>query len=614
MAASNINPVSNFKSQYAVPDFESLPERYEWAQENENGYRIREQLCGTERPLRVIHVGCGAAGICLSKFLPEELNNVSLTCYDKNHDIGGTWLENRYPGCACDIPSVNYQFTFAKNPSWTHFYSFAPEIWQYMRDIVDRFGLRKYMKLKHEVIGAYWRQEEAHWEVHVKDLLNNTTIIDYADIFINGSGLLNDWKWPEIKGLHDFKGQLCHTATWRDDIQYKGKRVAVIGTGSSGIQLTANIAEHTEKLYTWIRSPTWITAGFAQQFAGPNGANFQYTVEQKKRFREHPKEYVTYCKQIENELNQRFKFILTNTPEAEQARQFSAAQMKERLSGDKALIDAIIPKDFAVGCRRPTPGNGFLEALALPQTHVFTKEMQTVTEKGFIDAEGVEHEVDLIVCASGFNTSWRSRFPIIAHGKNVQDHFIGKPKSYFGIAIPGFPNYFTGIGPYGPLGHGSFLPVLELVYYYFIQVIRKFQRENIKSLQPREEVMDKFVEHADLFMKRTAWAGPCRSWFKQGKTDGTATIFPGTRLVFFDVLSSPRFEDYEIEYQSGNPFNWLGNGFALCEYNGGDISYYLGNTENPGGMLPLPEDALKIGPAKNPVVASVVPLSEETVI
>jgi hypothetical protein len=126
--------------------------------------------------------------------------------------------------------------------------------------------------------------------------------------------------------------------------------------------------------------------------------------------------------------------------------------------------------------------------------------------------------------------------------------------------------------------------------------------------------MDKFTEHADLFMKRTAWAGPCRSWFKQGKIDGAVTIFPGTRLVFFDVLSSPRFEDYEIEYHSGNPFNWLGNGFALCEFNGGDISYYLGNAENPGGMLPLPKDPLNSGPVKNPVVASVVPLPEETVI
>ncbi|KIW15131.1 hypothetical protein PV08_07918 [Exophiala spinifera] len=293
----------------------------------------------------------------------------------------------------------------------------------------------------------------------------------------------------------------------------------------------------------------------------------------------------------------------------------SPIRMKKRLSGKDDLIDAIIPKHFGVGCRRPTPGNGFLEALTLPQTHVFTKEMQKVTEKGFVDFEGVEHEVDLIVCASGFNTSWRSRFPIIAHGKNVQDHFVGKPTSYLGIAIPGFPNYFTGIGPYGPLGHGSFLPVLELVYHYFIQVIRKFQRENFKSLQPRKEVVDKFVEHADLFMKRTAWTGPCRSWFKQDKVDGTAAIFPGTRLVFFDVLSSPRFEDYEIEYQSGNPFNWLGNGFALCEFNGGDLSYYLGNAENPGGMLPpQPKTPLDAGRVKDPVSVSMAALPKYTVI
>jgi hypothetical protein len=149
------------------------------------------------------------------------------------------------------------------------------------------------------------------------------------------------------------------------------------------------------------------------------------------------------------------------------------------------------------------------------------------------------------------------------------------------------PNYFTGIGPYGPLGHGSFLPVVELVYHYFTQVIRKFQRERIKSLKPKLSVVQKFTEHADLFLKRTAWSGPCRSWFKQGRTDGPVAIFPGSRLVFFDILSSPRFEDYDINYHSDNPFAWLGNGFSVREYNDSDLSYYLGTKENPGGMLDL---------------------------
>lgn len=148
------------------------------------------------------------------------------------------------------------------------------------------------------------------------------------------------------------------------------------------------------------------------------------------------------------------------------------------------------------------------------------------------------------------------------------------------------PNYFTVTGPYGPLGHGSFLPIIELLTGNFLAVAKKMQTQNIKSLTPKREVAEAFIEHADLFLKRTAWTSGCSSWFKQGKTDGPLTMFPGTRLVYFDLLKEPRYEDFKIEYQSANPFEFLGNGFSVREYNGGDLSYYLGTEENPGGTLP----------------------------
>ncbi|TAQ87444.1 hypothetical protein B7494_g4224 [Chlorociboria aeruginascens] len=602
MAPSRLEPEVQFQSEFGVPDLESLPARYGWPTENAAGYRIKEQLFGYERPIRVIHLGAGASGICFAKFLPETLKNVSFTCYDKNNDIGGTWLENRYPGCACDIPSVNYQvhtmtflikaeadilqFTWARNPNWSHFYSSAEEIWQYFRDVVDKFGLMKYIKLSHEVVGAYWDNDKGVWDVKIKNIITGVTFTDTAEVFINGGGFLNTWKWPEIEGLHDFKGKLCHTARYDPSTVLDGKRVAVIGVGSSGIQVTANIATKVSQLYTWVRSPTWITAGFAQGHAGPNGANFEYTQEQKRHFAEDTIDYLKYCKEIEDELNQRFKFILNGTPEAAEAKKFSTNQMKEKLRGREDLMAKIIPTNFGVGCRRPTPGNGFLEALTQPNVKTFTQEMQRITPKGFIDHDGIEHEVDVIICATGFDTSWIPKFPIVANGKSVQDIYAKKAVSYLSIGVPDIPNYWTVVGSYGPVGHGSFLPIIELLMQYYLKCIKKIQVENIKSLSPRREVCEAFVEHADLFLQRTAWTSGCSSWFKQGKIDGPLAIWPGSRIMYFELLKEPRYEDYNIAYQSQNHFGFLGNGFSTKEYDGSDLSYYLGTEASPGGMLP----------------------------
>jgi cation diffusion facilitator CzcD-associated flavoprotein CzcO len=396
----------------------------------------------------------------------------------------------------------------------------------------------------------------------------------------------SDWQWPKIEGLETFKGKICHTARWDNTIDLENAKVAVIGMGSSGIQVTSEIADKVEHLYTWVRSPTWITAGFAQNWAGPNGANFEYTEEQHDEFRRNPASYLEYCKKIESELNQRFKFILTGTPEAADAKKFATEQMSARLGGDADLVDKLIPKTFNVGCRRPTPGNGFLEALVRPNVTAFTQGIKKITARGVMNEDGTEHEVDTIVCATGFNTTWVPRFPVIAHGKNVQDLLAERPISYLSIAMPDIPNYWTGVGPYGPLGHGSFIPIIELVTRHILKVVQKMQRENISSLEPRRDACEAFTEHADLFLKRTAWSGQCRSWFKQGKLEGALSIFPGSRLVYMDLLAEPRYEDYSISYVGGNPFGFLGNGFSTKEFDGSDLAYYLGTDDAPGSLLP----------------------------
>ncbi|ETI20877.1 hypothetical protein G647_07220 [Cladophialophora carrionii CBS 160.54] len=547
--------------------------------QNARGYRIHEEPYDTPRKIRVIHIGAGASGITFSKFVEEWCKNVDLQIYEKNKDVGGTWLENRYPGCACDIPSASYQFTWERNPNWTQYYSESPEIWQYFKDVVNKHGLMKYVKLEHAVVGAYWQPEEGEWEVRVRRP-DGTEFVDRCNVLVNGGGILNNWKWPDIKGLHSFKGTLVHSANYDPSLDLNGKRVAVIGIGSSGIQIISKIASQVKQLYLWVRSPTWITAGFAQRFAGPNGANFhcKYNKPPGWAFAENPELFLKYSKMIESELNVRFKFILNGTPEAEGAREFARNEMMQKLGSTKPeLLEAIIPKNFGVGCRRPTPGNGFLESLNQDNVRVFTSPMKEINAEGFVDNEGQQHDVDVIICATGFNTSWIPRFPVEANGHSIAKMWAKEATSYLSLGVSHMPNYFMMGGPYGPLGHGSFLPIIETLAGNIIQVIQKMQKDRIKSLTPKPEIAEQFREHAQLFLKRTAWTSGCSSWFKQGRIDGPLPMFPASRLVYMDLLATPRFEDYNIEYlNSLNMFEFLGNGFASREFDGRDLSYYLG--------------------------------------
>ncbi len=271
-------------------------------------------------PKRIIIVGAGATGICFSKFAETQLSNIEVQIYDKNHDIGGTWLENRYPGCACDIPSVTYQFSWSTNPNWSDFYSSSEEIWEYLNGIVERNGLRKYMKLRHTVLGAKWSPQDAKWIVQV-ERPDGQVFEDRCDFFINGSGLLNNWKWPDIKGLKSFRGPICHSAAYDTSLDVEGKRVAVIGSGSSSIQIVAAIQPKVKQLHTWVRSQIWVTPGFAQTFAGPGGMNMKYSQETKDLFNKDPAAYLLYQKQVEASLAKRFGNVFVGTPQQKAATQ-----------------------------------------------------------------------------------------------------------------------------------------------------------------------------------------------------------------------------------------------------------------------------------------------------
>ncbi|KAK5400810.1 hypothetical protein LTR06_011231 [Exophiala xenobiotica] len=463
-------------------------------------YKIRETPMGTKRPLKVIFMGMGASGINFAAQLKRQnKQNIELVAYEKNADLGGTWLENRYPGCACDIPSVSYQFTWARNPDWTHYYSGAKEIYEYFKKVATDNDVFRHINFSHKITRAEWLDHEGKWKITI--MRNNNpedTFDDYADSFLNGGGFLNTWKWPKVAGLESFQGRRLHTATWDESVDLTDKRVLIVGIGSSGVQVLPAILPKIKEAFVVARSATWITAGFAPKYAGPNGENFAYSEETRRKFREDPDLYLRYCKGVESELNQRFKLVVNGSKDAIQARAYSIQEMTRKLAGRPDLIDHLMPKDFGVGCRRPTPGNGFLESLTDPKTTTLKKEIKEVTPTGFVDADGQYHEVDIIICATGFDTSFRPQFPII--------YDFEKPNnpSYLGLNMPEIPNYFIFCGPYGPLGHGSVCPMVEAYANYIFQILDKAQVEDIKEIQVKRSAAEQFTKHADLYVKRTA--------------------------------------------------------------------------------------------------------------
>ncbi|KAL4924805.1 flavin-containing monooxygenase [Aspergillus undulatus] len=508
-----------------------------------------------------------------------EKTNIAFQCYDKNPEVGGTWFENRYPGCACDIPSVNYQFSWHPKPDWSRYYSEAEEILEYFKDVVNVHGLGRYVKLNHWVEGAYWDDKRGKWKLEIRaddEAGVGRTIFDEGDVLINATGVLNNWKWPAVPGLDKFKNKL-HSANWDSTIDLEDKVVGIIGNGSSAVQIIPAIFPKVAKIKSFMRSPTWITAGFAQKYAGENGANFEYSEEQKQTFRDDPAAYLHYRKTVEQELNQRFKFIINGSEHQKEALGFARSEMARKLNGREDLISKLVPTDFAVGCRRPTPGNGYLECIADEEKCSVTFDaIKEATETGLITADGTHHDIDVLVCATGFDVSFKPKFPIVGKGGlQLKDAWAEQPNTYLSATIPQFPNYFMINGPFGPYGHGSILPIIEIITRYIEKFIAKLGRENIKSFYPKQEATDEFKRHREHFLLRTAWSSPCRSWFKGGTVDGPIMMWPGSRLHFFEALAEPRYEDYEWEYQLNNRFSYFGNGFSLREVDGGDTTWYI---------------------------------------
>ncbi|KAL2209886.1 FAD/NAD(P)-binding domain-containing protein [Sarocladium strictum] len=506
--------------------------------------------------LRCTIIGAGFSGILIAYKLRKHLGDyVEFRILEKSPELGGTWFENRYPGCACDVPSHSYQYSFCPNPHWSSFYASSSEILAYLKGVASFYDLERYIQYNSRVKSARWSEAKSTWTVEVE---GGSTV--ESEILINGSGILNDAQMPAIDGLSSFVGPLLHTATWDSTVDLTDKRIGVIGAGASAIQMLPKIQPIAKSIQVYIRTPSWISppVGLTEGIA----AGHTYSTEEKDAFTWNQDAYLQMRKTIEGQFNGAFPMFMKDSAEQKEIRSQLETRMKALIK-DEELQKNLIPS-FEAGCRRISPGDAWLASLQQPNVTPVFDPITRATKRGILVGDKL-YEADILIAATGFNTSFTPRFPIIGlEGANLQDLWRTEATSYMGTGVSGFPNYMTFLGPNTPIANGSVMGSLEGTADYFIRILRKVIREDVKSFDVRPEAQADFNTHTQDAMNDLVWSGSCRSWYKSGPNGKVTAVWPGSSLHYLQVLSEGRWEDYSWKYKS-NRYDYWGRGLSWIE-------------------------------------------------
>jgi len=329
-------------------------------------------------------------------------------------------------------------------------------------------------------------------------------------MLINGSGILNNPKWPDIPGLQDkFKGRVMHTAQWPDDYQkeqWQHDRVAVIGSGASSVQTVPGLQPFAKHIDVFVRTGVWFGV-----MAGNSGTQSkEYGPDERDEFRRNPAALVAHAKAIEGEVNGTWGAFYNGSMGQKMASQFFRKRMASIIK-DERLLQGFTPT-FGFGCRRITPGDPYMEAIQKENVDVHFTPVVSCTEECVVGGDGVERKVDTIVCATGFDNTFKPRFSLVGkNGLELSDKWKLCPESYLGLAVPDMPNYIMFLGPTWPIQNGSVMAPLYSVSDYTVQLIKKMQNENIRSWVPRQETTDLFNEHVQEWVKHTVYSDNCNS-------------------------------------------------------------------------------------------------------
>ena len=476
--------------------------------------------------VRVLVVSAGFAGLGTAIRLDRH-GFTDFVVIDKGAEVGGTWRDNTYPGAACDVPSQLYSFSFARNPHWSRSYSPQPEIQDYLRDVATRAGVLDRFRFGVEMQDANWDESDRVWRVQTS--AGPVT----ADILVSGAGGLSEPRLPDIEGLDEFGGELFHTAQWDHDVDLTGKRVAVIGTGASAIQVVPAIAGKVAHLDLFQRTAPWVM---------PRNDR-PYTAVEKAAFRLLPPVQAAYRAGIYWGLEARVP-LFARVPVLGQVMGRGATAIATRhihSAIDDADLRAAVTPDFAIGCKRILISNDYYPALARDNVDVITSGIARVTPTGVVTRDGEERPVDVIIVATGFHTT---DLPIADHikgrdGRTLADTWRESGMAaHKGTTVAGFPNLFLIVGPNTGLGHSSMVFIIESQIAYIVAALQHLGAEGLAAVEPTQEAQDAWNDDLQRRLGRTVWSqGGCASWYLDENSRNT-TLWPRATFRFRQQLSS----------------------------------------------------------------------------
>lgn len=339
---------------------------------------------------------------------------------------------------------------------------------------------------------------------------------------------------------------------------------------SSGIQILPAIKPEVRKLFNFVRQPTWVAPPFMEEYR-------KYTREEIQAFALDPDHHLNLRRKIDSRMNGGFDMFIMHSAIQKSIQEDVKSSMIKKLDNQE-LSDLLIPK-FPYGCRRGTPGPDYLESLSDEKVQTVFGNIDRISEEGVVSENGTVYPVDVLICATGFDATYKPCFPIVgSSGRSLSDAWEDEVQGYLGLSAPDYPNYFMTLGPNSPVGNGPLLIGLELQVSYIVQMLSKFQKENVRSFEVSSAATESFNRWKDEYMKKMVWTEDCRSWYKAGSKSGrVVALWPGSTLHYLEAIKAPRYEDWKWCYQKGvNPWAFLGNGRSTAEKRpGGDLAWYL---------------------------------------
>ena len=479
-----------------------------------------------KRDLNVAIIGAGMSGLCMAVKL-QDAGIQRFTIFEAADDVGGTWRDNTYPGLHCDVPSRFYSYSFRPNSDWSRFMSPGPEIHEYFRRVAEERGIRSHIRFGTEVTAA--RYENGRWSVET------ASGEEAFDVLITATGVLRVPRYPAIAGLKTFAGPVFHSARWDHSVSLPDKRIGLIGTGSSGVQITAELGGNVRQLKVFQRTPQWV-------FPMPNLRYSRITQTALRRWPALNKiGYRVWQTWVEHGLGR------ATVEQCWQRYVMSAmCRWNLRLSvRDPALRRKLTP-DYQAMCKRQILAGHYYKSVQAPGVEVITDEIDHIEPRGVVTADGTLRELDLLVLATGFDAHAyvRPMQLVGEHGYTLEQAWADGPQAYRSVAVPGFPNLFMMMGPHSPIGNQSLVSIAEDQANYAMWWIDQIRDGRVIAAAPTQTATKDYNEEMKAAMPQTVWVTGCKSWYL-GK-DGLPELFPWTPERHHELLATPEPADFDV--------------------------------------------------------------------